>query len=127
MHRSPKTIQNLPSYDVVLETYSNGMCTCPEAELMEHLVKAYVFLDAHQRKSLLKHLSETHLPMHSDHATVFEVFSKLLQGDVVKVKKEQSAFLSALEKVRASMDASGAIHSYLDKYQISYSVPVNSG
>ena len=122
-----KQFKNLPSHDVVLETYSNGTCTCSEAELMEHLVKAYVFLDVRQRKLLLKHLSESHLPIHSDYATVFEVFSKLFQENVVEVKMEQTVFLSALEEVRASVDAFRAIHSYLDKYGISYSAPNRQG
>lgn len=76
----------------------------PVSRLVECIVKTLVELNAMQQVSLIHYLAWEHLKTNAQNLSLLELFSKLIQRQIIGVSKTQ-AFIDGLKHIRTPPDA----------------------
>ena len=99
----PESIPDLPS-----KLSQNSL-------LVECIVRTLVELTAVKRRELLEHLAWEHLQTHEDNLTSLELFSKLIQRNILGVSNTQP-LINGLKHVRAPPDTLCHLRDYHEQH-----------
>jgi len=92
---------NLPQSESIPDLSSK---LSPKSHLVECIVKTLVELNTVQQTRLLRHLAWEHLKTNEQNLSLLELFSKLIQRQIIGVSKTQ-AFIDGLKHIRTPPDA----------------------
>ena len=87
----------------------------PTSLLVECIVRTLVELDPIKQKEILEYLALEHLKTHGDNVTYLELFSKLIQSNILGVYKTEP-LIDGLKHVRAPPDALCHLRDYHEKH-----------